>query len=280
MIDPEAVHHSRVEVAHMHRVFHDVVREIIGLSVFEAALHAAAGHPHCEAAPVVIAPRAWVAKSALAIRGTAELRREDHECVFEHAARLEVLEHCRRRLVDVAALVWQLTIDRDVLIPSAMKELHETNAALKKPPPEQAVRRIRTRAVHLRAVHLERLWLLARQIRQLRHARLHAKRHLVRVDAREGLGVAHVTRVHRVQLRKVVKHRASCCRVDAVRVREVRHRISARTEPHALVRTRQKAASPKSREDRLAGVLARALRHEHDEGGQIRVLTPKAVTRP
>ena len=118
----------------MHGVLRDVVAEIIGCSELHTAFDSAAGEQDCEAAAVMIAACARIIEAALAVGGSSEFGCEDHECVFEHAARLEVLEHCRRRLVDVAALVWQLTIDRDVLIPSAMKELHETNAALKKPP--------------------------------------------------------------------------------------------------------------------------------------------------
>jgi hypothetical protein len=44
-----------VEIAHLDRVLDDVVREVVGLSVVDAALHAAAREDRREATTVVIA---------------------------------------------------------------------------------------------------------------------------------------------------------------------------------------------------------------------------------
>ena len=167
-----------------------------------------------------------------------------------------------------------------MLVPAAVEELHEAHAALEEAPAEQAVRGVAAWAAHLGSVEFERLGLLVGDVRELGHRRLHAERHLVGLDARERLGVACGRRVHRVQLDEIVKLRAPRVAVDAVGVREVRHGVAARAEADALVRRRQEAAAPEAREDRLPRILARALRNEHDESRQIRVLAAEAVARP
>ncbi len=55
VVDAQAVQDRRVHGVDMHRVFDDVVAEIVGLAVADAALDAAAGHPDGEAARMVIA---------------------------------------------------------------------------------------------------------------------------------------------------------------------------------------------------------------------------------
>src|SRR5438034_1069358 len=48
VVDAQQVQHCGVEVAHVNRVFNDVVGEIVGLAVNDAAFGAAASHPHSE----------------------------------------------------------------------------------------------------------------------------------------------------------------------------------------------------------------------------------------
>jgi hypothetical protein len=56
VVEAEQVQHRGVEVADVHGILDDVVGEVVGLAVDRPAFHAAAGHPHREAARVVIAP--------------------------------------------------------------------------------------------------------------------------------------------------------------------------------------------------------------------------------
>ena len=52
---------------------------------------------------------------------------------------LQVLEQRGGGLIDVAALVGELAVDGDVLVPAAVEELHEADAAFEQAAGEQAV---------------------------------------------------------------------------------------------------------------------------------------------
>ena len=73
MVDAELLEQRGLQVAHMHRVFHDVVRELVGLAVDRAALDAAAGEPEAEAARMVIAAIILGRELALRVDGAPEL---------------------------------------------------------------------------------------------------------------------------------------------------------------------------------------------------------------
>ena len=64
----------------------DVVAVIVGASVGDARLDAAAGHPDAETARVMITPIVILAQPALTIRRAAELTAPHHERVVEHTA--------------------------------------------------------------------------------------------------------------------------------------------------------------------------------------------------
>ena len=74
--------------------FTDVVAVIVGLAVGHAGLDAAAGHPHGEAARVMVAAIVLAGELPLAIDGAAELAAPDHQRVVEQAALLEILDQC------------------------------------------------------------------------------------------------------------------------------------------------------------------------------------------
>jgi hypothetical protein len=61
MVDPQQVEDRRVEIMYVHRVFGDVVAEVIGRAVIESAFHSAACHPNREAAWMVIASKPFAA---------------------------------------------------------------------------------------------------------------------------------------------------------------------------------------------------------------------------
>ena len=135
-----------------------------------------------------------VAECALAKNSAAELGEEHDERVFEQAALLEVVEQGGGGLVDVAALVGELALDGDVLVPAAVEELHEADAALEQAAAEQAVGGVAAGFVDVGAVAFDDVVRFVAEVGQLGHGGLHAERHFVGVDAGERFGVARFRR--------------------------------------------------------------------------------------
>ena len=73
VIHSQQVQERGVEVVHTHRVAGDVVAEVVGRSVHDAGLEAAAGRPNREAAGMMVAPEAVFLDLALAVSGAAKL---------------------------------------------------------------------------------------------------------------------------------------------------------------------------------------------------------------
>ncbi len=55
VIDAQAIKNGRLQIMHVNRIFNDVVAVIVGFAERHAGLDAAAGHPHGEAAAMMIA---------------------------------------------------------------------------------------------------------------------------------------------------------------------------------------------------------------------------------
>ena len=134
VVDAEQVQHRGVEVADVDRVLDDVVAEVVGLAVDRAALRAAAGHPHREAARVVVAAVVRLRQPALAVDRPAELAAPDDERASKQALALQVLNQAAARLIDVAALVGHPAGEVAVVVPVVVVDLHEADAALDQPP--------------------------------------------------------------------------------------------------------------------------------------------------
>jgi hypothetical protein len=84
-IEPKQVQHRRVNVGHIVPVRDRVETQLIGRSLNNPSLDAAAGHPDREAVVMMIA-----AVGALGTGRPAELGRPDHDRVVEQAALLQV----------------------------------------------------------------------------------------------------------------------------------------------------------------------------------------------
>src|SRR5437868_3997922 len=65
VVEAQQIENGCVEISDVQRVLHDVVAEVIRLSVDRAAFRATAGHPHGEAARVVIAAIVRLRETAL-----------------------------------------------------------------------------------------------------------------------------------------------------------------------------------------------------------------------
>src|SRR5688572_1684739 len=127
---------------------------------------------------------------ALHISGAAEFATPDDQGFLEQSALFEIEDERGARLIDILALERQMLRELSVLIPAAMIELDETNAAFNQPPREQTIRGKRPRFTRIFAVKLERAGGFARNIHQLRDARLHPVSHLVLGNPRLDLGIA------------------------------------------------------------------------------------------
>ena len=81
VIETQQMQHGSVEIVDVAGVFDDVIGEVVGFSVDSAGPGAAAGHPHGEAARVVVAAVIGFRNSALAVNGAAEFAAPDDEGV-------------------------------------------------------------------------------------------------------------------------------------------------------------------------------------------------------
>src|SRR5207249_6642269 len=98
-MDAELVQNRRLQIAHVYRIPDDVVAELVGLAVHDAALDPPAGEPHREAARVMIAPVVGVGQLALRIDGASEFADPNHERLVEQSARLQILAQSETALV-------------------------------------------------------------------------------------------------------------------------------------------------------------------------------------
>src|SRR5437773_5396517 len=157
VVDAEQVQKRGLEVVDVHGVFHDVVAKFAGLSVNQSRLAAAAGRPHREATGVVVAAVIIGRKFALRVIGPPELASPDDQRVLEQAARLEIPDERRRRLVGLLAQRADSRGQVAVVVPPLVIKLDELDAALGEPARQQTVGRERARLAGVRPVKLEDL---------------------------------------------------------------------------------------------------------------------------
>ena len=129
MIVAHQVQDRGVEVGDVERVLDDVVTEVVGLAVDLAAFGAAAGHPHGEAARVVIAAVVFLGQAALAVDRPTELSAPDDQSVIEHTALFEILDEGVAGLIDVLALAGHAACEIAVVVPVVEVDLREAHAA-------------------------------------------------------------------------------------------------------------------------------------------------------
>ena len=155
-----------------------------------------------------------------------------------------------------------------VLVPAAVHELDEADAALGHATGQQAVSsEAAIVPVIVDTVHVKDVFRLLGEVGQLRHRSLHAEGHLILGDARVDLRIGEGLCRQFVQLFHTVEHAPATPRVDAGRIREVEHRVAAGMEADTLVLRRYEAAAPQAREERLVRLIPASLRDHDDEGG-------------
>src|SRR5207344_2238736 len=88
----------------VHRVFDDVVGELVRLTVHRPAFHTAARHPEAEAAWVMVAAVVGRRELPLRVDRPPELAAPDDEGVIEEPSVFEILDESKGRAVDVPRL--------------------------------------------------------------------------------------------------------------------------------------------------------------------------------
>lgn len=106
----------------------DVVAEVIGLSVSEAALDPASGHPNRKTAWVMIATIVGGC-STLPVNGSAEFAAPNHQCVVKHAALFQVLDECSRTLIHLFGDLFVTVRKIGMVVPAAVIDLNKADAA-------------------------------------------------------------------------------------------------------------------------------------------------------
>ena len=118
----------------------------------------------------------------------------------------EVLDQGGRCLIDFFAAFRKILRQVAVVVPIAMEQLDEADAALRQTPGEQTIRRECSRRLRVFTVELEGVFGFLRQIGELRHRALHLVRHLVLDDAGGNLRVAELLELNLVELTPGNKH--------------------------------------------------------------------------
>ena len=130
VVNTHAVKDRCVEFIEMHRVFRDVIAEVIGFPVGHPRPNPTTSYPHAEITWVVISSVVIPRQFSLAVGGPPEFPTENHESVLEHPSFLEVLDKGGSWLVDVKALVLDFPRQVSVLVPAPVKDLYDPDPAL------------------------------------------------------------------------------------------------------------------------------------------------------
>src|SRR5262245_9629326 len=133
MVEAQQLKHCRMEIADVNGVLDDIVTEVVRLAVDGPTLDAAAGHPHREAARMMIPAVVLLGESTLRVDGPSELAAPDDEGFVEQPPVFQILHETIARLIDIAALIGQPAGDVAVRVPVVVIDLDEANAALDHP---------------------------------------------------------------------------------------------------------------------------------------------------
>src|SRR5438445_1346076 len=135
VIDTQEAEHGRVQIMDMDRVINSIVTQFVGPAISHAAFDARTSHPDGEAFDMVIAT------IALRHGGPAKFTSPNDQRIFQHAARLEVLEQSSGAPVNQTGGGGDSIFDAAVMIPSAMVKLYEAHTAFCQTPSQQTVGR-------------------------------------------------------------------------------------------------------------------------------------------
>ncbi len=280
VINAEAVEEGGVEVVHVHRVFHDVVAEVIGLAVDGAGADATAGEPHGEVPGMMIAPVGFGGEFALGIDGAPEFAAPDDEGGIEETALFEVGDQGGAGLIGVEALIADGGGEVVVLVPSAMEDLNDADTAFDEASGEDGGVGETAGAFHVGPVHFEGGIGFTGEIGEFGHAGLHAERHLVLGDPGLDFGITEGAMMPVVQFIEGIEHVTSVGGQDAGRVLEVEDGIAGAAEGDAGVAGGEEAGTPHAGEEGLTIAGGGEGGGEDDEGGEIIAFAAEAIGEP
>lgn len=236
VVEAELVEDGGVEVADADFVFDDVVGIIVCFSVGDSAFDPTAGHPGREALGVVVAAVEVFFKGSLPVGGAAEFASEDDEGVLEHSALFEVLDEAGARLIDVVGLAFDLFREFAVVIPTAVEELDEADAALGHAAGKEAVAGEGAGFFDFGAVDFfVEGFVLGGEVGELGDGGLHAEGHFLLGDGGLDFRVADFCELLFVEFSHEIEHLVSGLAADALGVRKEENGIAGRLEGDALV---------------------------------------------
>ena len=161
------------------------------------------------------------------------------------------------------------------MVPRAVIELNEPHATLGEASRQQTIRGVGAGLSRIGAVQLEGAFRFFRQIGQLGHRGLHAKRHFILRDPRGDLRIVRRLEFELVQFLEIVDEPRPLRLIEARRVGDIQHRVAHRAQLDPLIPARNESRAPLSLGQRLA-----VPRNHHDEGGQVLVDRPQPVGDP
>ena len=280
MVDAEHFHDGGVEVMDVDGVFDDVVRELVGFAPDGTAFGAAAGHPHAEAARVVVAAVIIAAQAALAVDGSSKFTAPDDEGILEHAAVFEVGDEAMDRLVGVFALERHAAAAIAMVVPVVVVDLHEAHTAFDQSTGEQGGVGEAAGIFRFFAVEGVGAIRLGADLREFGHAALHAEGHFELLDAGMSFGIAHQLVIHFIERLQAIELTAAQVPGDAGGVVDEEDGIAAGAEADARVFAWQEPSGPQSGGNSLHLFAIGRLSHQHHEGRQIRIQRAQPITQP
>ena len=273
MVQAEQVQDGRVEVVGVNRINHGLEADLVGGPVRVPGLHAGPGKEGRERPVVVLAPlvvgRAieWCA---------AKLRRPDDQRVVEQAALLKVCQQSVDRPVNLlgqALVIHHVPVRIPITGGTGVDQFDETNPALGQAPCRQT---LPTKAVVLAGVQAVQFMCgigFPCKIKRLRHGHLHPECGFKCPHSRRQF------RVGRLPGQVLLVAPAQCRQLQFLQLarharRDVGHRVAARHNARALMRSRQKVRAPNLTSG-IGGV-----RRDHDERRQVLVFRAQPVAHP
>src|SRR4051812_36240362 len=145
----------------------------------QARLDAAACQPDSEAPRMMVAPVVCFGERALAIDGAPKFAAPDNERILQQATPFQVLNQPVTTLINVFALRGQVAWQISVLVPAAMEDLDEPDAALDQTASHQRGIGKSAALFGFRPVQVVSCFRLTGQINQAGNAGLHAESHFI-----------------------------------------------------------------------------------------------------
>ena len=240
VVEAKLMQDRGLQVMDVNRILRDTKSQLVGLSVVEAPLHSAAGHPHGEAVRVVVSTENLPFRCAAFTEwGATELSSPDDQRLVEETALLQVLDQGGDGLVHRSALVRQSISQTgrcpgSMVVPAPVEELHEANPLLDQSTGEQAVVG-EAGSSGFGPVVLHDMLRLFRDVHDLRDGCLHPVRQLVLRDARQCFGMAELSRLNFIEIVQGVQAHPANVSTHARWIGDIQHRIALRATLHSLI---------------------------------------------